>query len=74
MLSTKVKGYLLAVSSAIFYGIIPLFILPMKKIGYSTDTTLFYRFTLAALFLLLYLLVTKKSIKIKTNELFIPII
>jgi drug/metabolite transporter (DMT)-like permease len=74
MFTTQFKGYFLAIVSAIFYGLIPLFILPLKQLGYSTDTTLFYRFTLAAVFLLIYLIAFKKDLKIKGKELLLLII
>lgn len=67
----KIKGYVFANISAVFYGLIPLFILPIKAINYPIDTTLFYRFFLAALIILSYLLFKKASLKINRKELFV---
>lgn len=64
----KTKGYILAAVSAISYGLIPLFILPVKAAGFSVNTTLFYRFLIAALCILGYLTYTKESLKLKKSE------
>ena len=39
-----VKGYLAAFISAVTYGMIPLFMLPIKQQGCSVGAALFYRF------------------------------
>ena len=65
----KAKGYALAAISALFYGLIPLFVLPIKAEHFSLDTTLFYRFFIAALFLLGYLLYKRESLRINRHEL-----
>lgn len=65
----KAKGYALAAFSALFYGLIPLFVLPIKAEHFSLDTTLFYRFFMAALLLLGYLLYKKESLKLNKTEL-----
>lgn len=67
----KVKGYILAVISAASYGLIPLFILPIKKINFPIDTTLFYRFLLSALFIFPIILIKKEKLKISRKELFV---
>ena len=67
----KIKGYALAIISAVSYGLIPLFVLPIKAAGFSLDTTLFYRFFISALFILAYLLYTKESLKVNRKEFFI---
>lgn len=67
----KLKGYFLAMVSAISYGLIPLFILPIKQINFPLDTTLFYRFLISAMFLLGIILYNKESLKINRYELFI---
>ncbi len=69
----KLKGYLLAVISASSYGLIPLFILPIKQINFPIDTTLFYRFLLSALMIFPILLFKKEKLKINLHELFILI-
>ena len=65
----KLKGYLLALISAVSYGLIPLFILPVKALGFPLDTTLFYRFLVAAVFILGFLIYRKESLKISKTEL-----
>ncbi|MDJ1505691.1 DMT family transporter [Xanthocytophaga agilis] len=65
----KVKGYLYAIISAITYGLIPLFILPIKQIHFSLNVALFYRFFISSLFLLILLKYKKESLKINRKEL-----
>ena len=48
-MNVKTKGYTLACISAVTYGTIPLFALPIKHAGYSFDTALFYRFLFSAI-------------------------
>lgn len=66
----KLKGYILALISAVSYGLIPLFILPVKALNFPLDTTLFYRFFISALFLLAFLVYKKESLKINRMEFF----
>lgn len=65
----KATGYFLAVISAVTYGLIPLFILPVKAQGLSLDVTLFYRFGISALLLLALLLYKKESLKVSFRSL-----
>ncbi|MDJ1482640.1 DMT family transporter [Cytophagaceae bacterium YF14B1] len=65
----KAKGYVCAIVSAITYGLIPLFILPIKQIHFSLNVALFYRFSISALFLLILLKYTKESLRINRSEL-----
>ena len=52
-----VKGYILAFVSALTYGLIPLFMIPLKKMTFfSVDVALFYRFLIASFFIFLYLI------------------
>lgn len=67
----KIKGYALATISAISYGLIPLFILPVKASHFSMDTTLFYRFFISALFILGYLIYKKESLRVNKSEFLI---
>lgn len=71
---SKVKGYILAVISAASYGLIPLFVLPVKQAGISLDTTLFYRFFIAAVFVFAILLYRKESLKINWNGLWVFVV
>ncbi|MBC9813085.1 DMT family transporter [Crocinitomicaceae bacterium CZZ-1] len=64
----RARGYMLAAVSAVFYGLIPLFILPVKAIGFPLDVTLFYRFFIAALILLAYLIYKKESLRMTGKE------
>lgn len=57
----KLKGYILAFISAATYGMIPLFMIPIKKSDFSLDGALLYRFLIASVFILGYLLYTKES-------------
>ena len=44
-MNNTIKGYLFALISALTYGMIPLFMIPLKKMSnFSIDTALFYRF------------------------------
>ena len=69
-MSDTLKGYLFALVSALTYGMIPLFMIPLKKMGFfSVDTALFYRFLIAAFLILGYLVFyQKESIKINLKE------
>lgn len=62
----KVKGYILAAIAATSYGLIPLFILPLKASSLALDSSLFYRFFISALFILPYLIRKKESLKVNT--------
>lgn len=67
----KLKGYSLAIISAATYGLIPLFILPIKQINFPINTTLFYRFLIAAAIIFLILLGKKEKLSIQRKEFFI---
>ncbi|HEY4538391.1 MAG TPA: DMT family transporter, partial [Faecalibacter sp.] len=70
----KFKGYALGLLSSISYGLIPLFILPIKQANFSIDTTLFYRFLFSALIVGTYLILKKQSIKIEVQQIPVLII
>ena len=60
-----VKGYLCAFISAFTYGLIPLFMIPIKKAeSFSVDATLFYRFLIASGAILLFLCYQKQRLRI----------
>lgn len=67
----KFKGYLLGVLSSVSFGLIPIFILPLKKANFSMDITLFYRFLFSALMVGGYLLYSKENFRINRKELLI---
>lgn len=64
----KLKGYLLGIFSSVSFGLIPIFILPLKKAHFSLDITLFYRFLFSALMVGGYLLYSKESFRINKKE------
>jgi drug/metabolite transporter (DMT)-like permease len=64
----KFKGYALGIISAISYGLIPIFILPIKRSHFSLDVTLFYRFLFSALMVGGYLLYSKESFALNKKE------
>ena len=64
-----VKGYLCAFISAFTYGLIPLFMIPIKKAeAFSVDATLFYRFLIASGSILLFLFYQKERLRISFRE------
>ncbi len=68
-MNTKIKGYTCAVVSAVAYGMIPLFALPLKQSGFSFDTALFYRFLFSALIIGAFLLYKKVDLKVSRRDL-----
>ncbi|MDR4950670.1 DMT family transporter [Chryseobacterium sp. ES2] len=64
----KLRGYTLGILSAVSYGLIPIFILPVKQAYFSMDITLFYRFFFSALMVGGYLLYSRESFKINKKE------
>ena len=72
-MSDTLKGYLFALVSALTYGMIPLFMIPLKKLDFfSVDTALFYRFLIAAILVLGYVVFyQKESVKINLKEGFV---
>ena len=68
-MSDTLKGYLFALISALTYGMIPLFMIPLKKLDFfSVNTALFYRFLIAGILILGYLFYQKESVKINLKE------
>ncbi|WP_426478719.1 DMT family transporter [Chryseobacterium sp. CBSDS_008] len=64
----KLRGYTLGILSAVSYGLIPIFILPVKRAHFSMDITLFYRFFFSALLVGGYLLYSGERFKINKKE------
>lgn len=64
----KLKGYALGIVSSVSYGLIPIFILPVKQAHFSLDITLFYRFLFSALMIGGYLLYSKENLSINKKE------
>ncbi|SHL71957.1 DMT family transporter [Chryseobacterium polytrichastri] len=69
----KFKGYALGILSSVSYGLIPIFILPIKQSNFSLDITLFYRFLFAAVMVGAYLLYSKERFAINKREALILI-
>lgn len=69
----KIRGYLLAIVSAVSFGLIPLFVIPVKQINFSMNITLFYRFLIAAILIIPILLYKKEKLKVSFKELSILI-
>jgi drug/metabolite transporter (DMT)-like permease len=63
------KGYFYAAASAISFGLIPLFVIPLKRAGISMDVTLFYRFFFAAVMIGGYILLRKGSLRLRSSDL-----
>ncbi|WP_223559401.1 DMT family transporter [Chryseobacterium lathyri] len=64
----KFKGYLLGILSSVSFGLIPIFILPLKQAHFSMDITLFYRFLFSASMVGGYLLYSGESFRINKKE------
>ncbi|MEG0925364.1 MULTISPECIES: DMT family transporter [Chryseobacterium] len=64
----KLRGYMLGVLSAVSYGLIPIFILPIKQAHFSMDITLFYRFFFSALMVGGYLIYSRQNFKVNKKE------
>lgn len=69
MQNGQLKGYIYAALSAISFGLIPVFIIPIKRAGISMDVTLFYRFLLAAIMIWAMIVVRKGRLKIHKTDL-----
>ncbi len=69
MQNSQLKGYIYAALSAISFGLIPVFIIPIKRAGISMDVTLFYRFLLAAIMIWAMIIMRKGGLKIHKTDL-----
>ena len=65
----KAKGYFFAILSAVSYGLIPLFAIPLKAQDIPFDTVLFYRFFLGAAMIGLYLAAKRTDFRVSVKEL-----
>lgn len=61
----------MAIISAVSFGLIPLFIIPVKQLGYSLNLTLFYRFLLAALMVFGIIVYKKEKPWFRFSELLV---
>lgn len=62
-------GIVQALLSAVFFGFIPFFTLPLYELNYTSELTLFYRFSVAAVFMGLFLLYKRKNIAVPFKSL-----
>ena len=69
MISAKLRGTLCGVAAAVFYGTNPLGAMNLAHDGISMNSTLFYRFSLAALILAVMMTVQRKSFALTRREL-----
>ncbi|KAB1232650.1 DMT family transporter [Chryseobacterium viscerum] len=67
----KLRGYMLGILSAVSYGLIPIFILPIKQAHFSMDITLFYRFFFSALMVGGYLMYSRQNFRLNKKEVLI---
>lgn len=65
----RFKGLFLGILSGASFGMIPLFTLPLLSNGLSTDTILFYRFSLAAIVIAIVMMFRKENFAITRAEL-----
>ena len=70
----NIKGFLASAFSGVTFGLIPLFTLPLLAAGAGAGAILAYRFLLAALMMLPFMLLQKTSFKITARELFFLIL
>ncbi len=62
------RGYLLGAAAAAFYGLNPLFALPLYEAGLDPDSVLFYRYLLAVALLGGLMLVRRRSFAVQRRE------
>ena len=62
------RGYLLGAAAASFYGLNPLFALPLYEAGLDPDSVLFYRYLLAVALLGGLMLVRRRSFAVQRRE------
>lgn len=66
---SKLTGYLNALLSAVSFGFIPSFIIPLKQNAISMDVSLFYRFLFAALMIGAFQVMRRGSLKVRGKDL-----
>lgn len=64
------EGFFLGVVSSSAFGLIPLFTLPLMRVGLNFDSILFYRFSISAMLLGGLMVCRKENFKICFSELF----
>ena len=66
------EGILLGIISAVFYGLNPLFALPLYEEGMNPDSVLFYRYGFAVVLLAVLLKLQRQSFSLSRKEI-VPI-
>lgn len=67
-MNQNVKGTICGILAAVCYGTIPLGALSLKQEGVNTPTVLAHRFSLAAVWLVIYMLIRKESLRVSLRE------
>jgi len=62
-------GYIYAIISASTFGLIPMFSIPAINAGMSVNSALFYRYLISTIILVTFLIIKKKNIRVKREEL-----
>lgn len=68
-MSTKFKGFIYGVGTAVTFGLIPLFTLPLMREGMQSDSILFYRFLVSTVALGLMMIAKRESFAIAWGDL-----
>lgn len=68
-MDSKLRGTVCGIAAAVFYGTNPLGAMNLARDGITTNTTLFYRFTIAMLILGVMMAVQRKSFALTRREL-----
>ncbi len=68
-INRKCAGVLEALLSAGLFGLIPFFFLPLYNTGFTTESSIFFRFLFATLIMMLIALVKKQNIRISFKNL-----
>lgn len=67
-MNQRVKGTICGILAAVCYGTNPLGALSLKQEGVNTTTILAHRFSLAAIWLIIYMLFRKESLRVSRRE------
>lgn len=67
-MSQTSKGILLGIVSAVCYGVIPLFTLPLYKVGQDVDSVLFYRYSIAVVILGVMMRLQHQSFRLRRYQ------
>jgi drug/metabolite transporter (DMT)-like permease len=68
-MSQTTKGILSGIVSAVCYGVIPLFTLPLYKVGQDVDSVLFYRYTIAVAILGVLMRLQHQSFRLRRYQI-----